>query len=234
MKYLIKQNNYLTIKEMPLEQRPRERMKNGGKETLSDEELISILIGSGGKDNNVTNVARNVIETLDKNKNASYTDLLSIKGLGPAKASLICSALEIGRRRTDRKKRQILEPVEAFNIIRHYSTRRQEQFVVLALNSAYEVLSVDVASIGTVNECLIHPREVFAPAISHNAVAVILTHNHPSGNLNASKNDFNVTQRMRSCGEILGIKVLDHIIFDEDNFHSMNDNHELKSLDDIF
>jgi DNA repair protein RadC len=234
MKYLIKQNNFLTISDMPIALRPRERMKNEGKETLSDEELVSILIGAGGKDNNVTNVARNVITVLDKNNNASYEDLLSVKGLGPAKASLICASLEIGRRRTTNKKRQILEPVDAFNLIRHYSTRRQEQFIVLSLNSAYEVLSVDVASIGTVNECLIHPREVFSPAISHNAVAVILTHNHPSGNLAASDNDFKVTQRMRSCGDIIGIKVIDHIIFDEESFHSMNDNHELKSLEDFF
>jgi DNA repair protein RadC len=233
MKYKIQQNNVLTLKDLPPEMRPRERMKNGGKDTLTDEELLAILIGAGGKDNNVTQVARNVITLLDEKKDATYEELLSIKGLGPAKASLICASLEIGRRRITSKKRQILEPLDAFHIVRHYSTRHQEQFVVLSVNSAYEVLSVDVASVGTVNQCLIHPREVFQPAISHNAVAIILTHNHPSGNLGPSKNDFGVTLRMKKCGELLGIKILDHIIFSEDDFHSMQDFHEFNTIDDL-
>ncbi|MBK5200614.1 MAG: DNA repair protein RadC [Spirochaetaceae bacterium] len=227
MKYQIKQNNSLNIHEIPLDSRPRERMKTNGVSSLSDEELVAVLLGSGSKGNNVAILARNVIDVLDKKPNATYEDLLRIKGLGPAKISLICSALEIGRRRIPLKKRQVIEPKDAYKLVCHYSTRKQEQFVVISVNSAYEAISVDVASMGTVNQCMVHPREVFAPAISKSAIAVILTHNHPTGNLTPSNNDLMITKRLKQCGEILGIRVIDHIIFSEDNFHSMEDEGEL-------
>jgi DNA repair protein RadC len=226
MKYQIKQNNSLNINEIPLESRPREKMKIKGVESLSDEELIAILLGSGTKGNNVAILARNVISVLDKTANASYEDLLSIKGLGPAKISLICASLEIGRRRITNRKRQVIEPKDAYRLVAHYSTRRQEQFIVISVNSAYEAISVDVASMGTVNQCMVHPREVFAPAISKSAIAVILTHNHPTGNLIPSSNDLMITKRLKQCGEILGIRVLDHIIFSEDSYRSMEDSGE--------
>lgn len=227
MKYQIKQKNLLNINEIPINARPRERMKTNGVSSLSDEELITVLLGSGSKGNNVTVLARNVIEILDKKQNANYEDLLRIKGLGPAKISLICSALEIGRRRIPIRKRQVIEPKDAYRLVCHYSTRKQEQFVVISVNSAYEAISVDVASMGTVNQCMVHPREVFAPAISKSAIAVILTHNHPTGNLTPSSNDLLITKRLKQCGEILGIRVIDHIIFSEDSFHSMEDEGEL-------
>lgn len=227
MKYQIKQNNLLNIHEIPLDSRPREKMKTNGVSSLSDEELLAVLLGSGTKGNNVAILARNVIEVLDKKPNATYEDLLRIKGLGPAKISLICSALEIGRRRIPIRKRQVVEPKDAYKLVCHYSTRKQEQFIVISVNSAYEAISVDVASMGTVNQCMVHPREVFAPAISKSAIAVILTHNHPTGNLTPSNNDLMITKRLMQCGELLGIRVIDHIIFSEDNFHSMEDEGEL-------
>lgn len=227
MRYKIKQSTLSKIQEMPFELRPREKMKNNGTSSLSDEELTTILLGSGNKTKNVSQLADEVVKMIDQSEEIKYANLIKIKGLGPAKVSLICAALELGRRKIYMKKRQILEPEDAYKVVRHFATRMQEQFIVIALNSAYEVLSVDVASMGTVNQCMVHPREVFATPIKKRSIAVILAHNHPTGNLHPSSNDLLITNRLKQCGEILGIKILDHIIFSEDNFYSLEENEEL-------
>ena len=162
MKYLIQTPSEVRIKDLAVCDRPRERLVNQGAEALSDQELFSILIGSGNRDRSVTSIAKDLMELLDRKQRVSNDDLLTVSGLGLAKATLIGAALELGRRRLPAKKRQISTPADIYPLIRHYATRMQEHFLSICLNGAHEVLSVNVCSIGLVNRTLVHPREVFA------------------------------------------------------------------------
>ncbi|MGI6432616.1 MAG: RadC family protein [Sphaerochaetaceae bacterium] len=212
------------MKELPPEQRPRERMESLGPASLSDLDLLTLLLGSGTSAHPVSVVAQKVLTLLDSlaaDEHICPKQMQKIEGVGPAKATLICAALEIGRRRLPAKRKQLLFPSDVFPFIRHYGTRQQEHFLSIALNGAQEVLSITVVSIGSVNHTLVHPREVFAPALQQRATAVIVAHNHPSGTLTPSKNDLEVTKRLVEVGNLLGIKILDHIIFSEEGFISM-------------
>ncbi len=221
MKYLINTPSDQRIKDMAVHDRPRERMVSGGAESLSDLELLAILIGSGSKERPVNSIAKGLLEVMDKKAIVAHEDLLAIQGLGMAKTTLICAALELGRRRLPAKKRQISTPGDIYPLISHYAGRMQEHFLSVALNGAHEVLSVNVCSIGLVNRTLVHPREVFVEAVRQRATAILVAHNHPSGNLEPSVEDRDVTRRLRQAGDIIGIKVLDHLVFSEEGYFSM-------------
>jgi len=221
MKYLINTPSDQRIKDMDVHDRPRERMVSGGAESLSDLELLAILIGSGSKERPVNSIAKELLEVLDKKAIVSHDDLRNIPGLGMAKTTLICAALELGRRRLPAKKRQISTPGDIYPLISHYAGRMQEHFISVALNGAHEVLSVNVCSIGLVNRTLVHPREVFVEAVRQRATAILVAHNHPSGNLEPSVEDRDVTRRLKQAGDIIGVKVLDHLVFSEEGYFSM-------------
>ena len=221
MKYLINTPSDQRIKDMDVCDRPRERMVSGGAESLSDLELLAILIGSGSKERPVNSIAKELLEVMDKKAVVSHDDLRNIQGLGMAKTTLICAALELGRRRLPAKKRQISTPGDIYPLISHYAGRMQEHFISVALNGAHEVLSVNVCSIGLVNRTLVHPREVFVEAVRQRATAILVAHNHPSGNLEPSVEDRDVTRRLRQAGDIIGIKVLDHLVFSEERYFSV-------------
>ena len=221
MKYLINTPSDQRIKDMAVHDRPRERMVSGGAESLSDLELLAILIGSGSKERPVNSIAKELLEVMDKKAIVAHEDLRNISCLVMAKTTLICAALELGRRRLPAKKRQISTPGDIYPLISHYAGRMQEHFLSIALNGAHEVLSVNVCSIGLVNRTLVHPREVFVEAVRQRATAILVAHNHPSGNLEPSVEDRDVTRRLRQAGDIIGIKVLDHLIFGEEGYFSM-------------
>ena len=218
------------IKELPPHERPREKLQKKGSLTLSDIELLAILIGSGTAKKPAFLLAQHVLELLDRTHGDSeilLDDLLTIEGVGVAKATLISAALELGRRRMPTKRKQIIFPSDIYPIIRHYGSRPQEYFLCISLNGAHEVMSVNVVSIGLVNHTLVHPREVFSIPLRERATAVVVAHNHPSGKLQPSSEDLNVTKRLLQAGEILGIKVLDHLIFSDESFRSMLEENEL-------
>ncbi len=227
MRYKITQPKLLKIKEMPFEVQPRQKLITFGVQSLTDEELIMILLNSGSQKIKVDDISNSVIKVLDKQGNFNFTDLNKIKGLGIAKSSQLCAAMELGRRKIQKKKIQIIDPQDVHKVVRHYSSRKQEIFISVSINCAHEILTIDVASMGTINQCIVHPREVFSNAIDNRAVAIIICHNHPTGNLSPSLNDIQITQRLIECGKILGIEILDHIIFSEDDFHSMKEYNEL-------
>lgn len=227
MRYKITSPNLLKIKEMPLEKQPRQKLINNGVNSLTDEELVALLLNCGSSTMNIKNLSDAVINVLDKKGNLDIIELNKIKGLGIAKSSQICAAMELGRRKTKRNKKQIIDPEDVHKVIRHYASRQQELFISIAINCAHEILSIDIASMGTINQCIVHPREVFSNAINNRAVAIIICHNHPTGNLNPSFNDIQITQRLIECGKILGIEILDHIIFSEEEYHSMKEYNEL-------
>lgn len=205
-------------------QGPREKLEKVDIQTLTDKELLMLLIGSGNSKRSVEEIALDTLNKLDLNPNLTYKDLKLIYGLGEAKASLLAAALEIGRRRGNNKDRVITSPEDVFREIQHYSSREQEHFVVMMLNGASEVLGTFVSTIGLLDRSLVHPREVFSKPIKHHAFAIIIAHNHPSGHLEPSEDDINVTERLTQTGQILGIRILDHLIFDERHFYSFKEN----------
>ncbi|MGD1822683.1 MAG: RadC family protein [Pleomorphochaeta sp.] len=227
MRYKITHPLLLKLKEMPLENQPREKLLRNGAKSLTDEELIALLINSGSTNINIDIISDSVIKLLDKKGTFNISELCKIKGLGIVKSSQLCAAMELGRRKTPKIKQQIIDPEDVHKVIRHYASRKQEIFISIAINCAHEILTIDVASMGTINQCIVHPREVFSNAIDNRAVAIIICHNHPTGNLNPSLNDIQITQRLIECGKILGIEILDHIIFSEDDYHSMKEYDEL-------
>lgn len=223
MKY---EKNYITqlsIRELPPQDRPREKLETKGASALSDLELLMILLSSGNAKRRVNDIALDLLTLLDTNVDAATDEIATINGIGTAKASVISAALEIGRRRAVRNGNTITTPNDIFMEIKHFASREQEQFIVIVLNGAHEILNIFTATIGLVNRSLIHPREVFSDPISRRATAVVLAHNHPSGVLSPSKEDIATTTRLVESGELLGIRVLDHLIFSNKSYFSFKE-----------
>lgn len=213
---------WTALSEIERQDRPREKMELKGAGSLSDLELIMLLVSSGTAERPVNEVSSELLTLLDKSEEPDYKSICAIKGLGRAKSSQILAALELGRRRMKKYGigPSISSPGDIFREVRHYATRDQEQFIVLVLNGAHEVLNVFVATVGLVNKTLVHPREIFSDAIQRRGTAIAIAHNHPSGKLEPSEDDINVTKRILISGDILGIKVLDHIIFSSSSYYS--------------
>jgi DNA repair protein RadC len=200
---------------LPLEDRPREKLVRYGPEALSDQELLAVFLVSGVKGRNVTILARDLLERLDREKAIPpVKELCRLTGMGESKAASVAAMLEFGRRKWA-PGRRVRTPSDIFNLIRHYADRAQERFLCLSLNGAHELIAVRVVTIGLVNRTIVHPREVFADPLKDRASAVIVAHNHPSGLLQPSGEDTEITMRLKAAADILGIRFLDHIIFSE-------------------
>jgi DNA repair protein RadC len=209
------------IKDMPEYERPREKLQMKGAEALSDVELMAILLGSGTKGHDVMKVAGRILKVLDGTpKQISIEELRKIEGVGLAKATLIAAALEFARRRIRPEGLKISTPADVLPLIQHYADRKQEHFVCISINGANEVIKSRVVSVGLVNKTQVHPREVFADPITDRASAIIVAHNHPAGSLTPSNEDIEITKQLKSAGETLGIRLLDHIIFNHKGYYS--------------
>ena len=213
-------SGYTSLIEREPADRPRERLERLGIEALSDKELLMLLIGSGSSRRNVEELADELLADLDRNPRLSAADIMKISGIGIAKASAIGAALELGRRRVSKRAPSISNPSDIYREIRHFSSREQESLVVVMLNGAHEVIGTFVATVGLLNKTIVHPREVYAAAIKERAAAIAIAHNHPSGNVLPSDDDKDVTVRIRKAGDILGIKLLDHLVFTDEKYYS--------------
>lgn len=221
-------NGYsLAIKDMPESMRPRERLIAGGEHSLSDTELLAIIIGNGTAQVSALDLAQHILAqhgSLRYLKEASLEELMEHRGIGPAKAVNIKAAIEIGRRISldIRNKMSIKSPEDVKNMVMEdmrYLDR--EYFRVLYLDRKGGVLSMENVSIGGLHSALVHPREVFKPAIKKSAASVILVHNHPSGDPSPSREDLELTTNLIKAGKFLGIEVLDHIVIGESNYCTM-------------
>ena len=194
--------------------RPREKLQARGAEALSDYELLMAIIGSGTQYADVTKLAREVQKLLkEKGSELAYEDLLNVKSLGPAKATNIMAGFELWRRRFEVSERPIIDsPEKAAEQLSDIRDKKQEYFVCLTLDGANRLIAKRIITIGTLTASLVHPREVFAEAITDRAASIIVAHNHPSGTLTASSADSEVTQRLEEAGVVLGIKLVDHLI----------------------
>ena len=202
-----------TIKDIPNFDRPREKLAAKGPEALSDSELIAILLGSGVKGKDVFQVARAILRKLDsKKEKVDVKTLVSIEGVGFAKACQIIASFELARRRLLKESIVIQKAEDVLPLISYIAHKKQEYFLCISLNGANEVIGNRIVTVGLLNANQVHPREVFVDAISDRAASVILAHNHPSGVLKPSPNDITTTKQLVEAGKILGISVLDHII----------------------
>lgn len=186
-----------------------------------DEELVMLILGTGTKEFPVEKMAEKIIETLDESNNDEIIDnLLKLKGIGSGKALAIAAALELGRRRNNHLKAPIRTPSDVIPFVRNYAVSQKEHFLLITLNGGHEIIQIHVVSVGTLNKTLIHPREIFSEAIRENAAAIIVCHNHPSGNSNPSSDDVESTRILLNAAEIIGIELLDHIIVDCESYFS--------------
>ena len=208
--------------EEPFAIRPRERAMAQGIDRLSDLELVQAMLGSGTRNHPIHQLAGTVLRSLEAQVDGPDSgSLLAIPGIGLAKTTLLCSAMELARRLYHCERRRIRIPSDILPIIRHYGDRKQEYFLCLSLNGAHEVIRCRLVTIGLLNRTLVHPREVFADPLSDRASAVVVAHNHPSGNLEPSVEDVEITARLKQAGDILGIKLLDHLIFSDQGHCSL-------------
>lgn len=193
---------------------PREKLIKFGPAHLTDEELLRILIGSGNKQVSARDIARQVLKLLkEKGSSVTYGELSSIKGMGAAKTSEVIALFELGRRYLMPAESPVIsctdDAVAQLSAIRD---KKQEHFVVLTLDGANRLISNTTIFQGTLNQSLVHPREIFAKALEDRAASIIVAHNHPSGTAQPSAEDLETTAKLKEAGELLGIKVLEHII----------------------
>lgn len=207
-----------------LELLPREKLEHSGVKALSDRELVALLLGRGTKGHQVMKVSTEVLALLDRSGNEPPGQALqSIAGVGKAKAASVQAAFELARRRIRPEGVKVSVPTDILPLVGHLNDRRQEYFLSISLSGAHEVIAVRVVTIGLVDRATVHPREVFADVITDRASALVVAHNHPSGTLQPSREDEQVTAQIASAGEMLGIMLLDHVIFSKKGYYSFQE-----------
>ena len=215
------------IKDLDLSQRPREKLKNEGYASLSDEELLAILIETGSKKKNAIELAREILNTFSSEEllSISIEQLNGIDGIKLAKASKIIAAIQLGKRLTEKIINKEITSVnsceDVFNLMKNkFIDTKKEHFYAILLDTKNVIISKELISTGDLNSSIVNPRECFISAVKKSAKSVICVHNHKSGNPNPSCNDKEITQRLVKAGEILDIKVLDHIIIGNNKYFS--------------
>lgn len=224
--------NAFTVRDLPLQERPRERLRKLGAEALSAQELLAVVLGRGVPGQSVMSVAQDLVTKFGCIKGlseASLEEMIMIKGVGPARAVQLKAVFELGRRQeleseTPFDKYDITDPGSVVKAIRSsIREKAKEHFKLIILNTRNKILAIANISTGTLGATLVHPREVFRDAIQRNASSVILVHNHPSGDPNPSDEDLKITTRLANAGKILGIDILDHIIIGRESFCSLRE-----------
>lgn len=223
--------NHVTIKELPEDERPREKLLRFGKEFLSNGELLAILIGTGTKDRSALTLANSILamekQGLSYLVDCTAEELCKIEGIGIAKSCKLIAAIELGKRIAGligEKRYTAGSPEEVASLymeeMRHL---KKEYFKVLFLNTKNEIISSENTSIGNLNSSIVHPREVFRNAVRKGAASIIVIHNHPSGNPLPSQNDLDITRRLKEAGQLIGIPLLDHLIIGDGVFVSLKE-----------
>ena len=220
----------LMIRDFPEDERPRERFKKHGPQSLSNHELIAILLRTGTKEESVLQLSNRLLtqfEGLRLLKGATLEEMTEIKGIGQTKAIQILAAVELGRRVSNlafNERYVIRSPEDGANyMMNDMRFLSQEHFVCLYLNTKNQVIHKQTIFIGSLNASIVHPREVFREALKRSAASIIALHNHPSGDPAPSREDIEVTKRLSECGKIIGIDLLDHLIIGENKFVSLKE-----------
>ena len=218
----------MRIPDLSSVDRPREKLIAKGEAALSDAELLAVLLGSGTKRFSVLDLSVKILGSIEGNlATADVKDLMKIHGVGRAKACQLVAAMELGRRHLSRQRSVIRDAEDALPYLAGIRKEKQEHFVCISLNGANEVLATRTVTVGLLDSNQVHPREVYADPITDRAASILCAHNHPSGTLEASPEDLAITRRLVKAGEVLGIRVLDHIIVTEDGFVSLKQSGQL-------
>jgi len=215
-----------TMKDIPPNDRPREKIAKKGASALSDTELIEAIIGRGTRNKDVRILSKEICGLIEIHREKiQYDDLAAIEGIGPTKASQITACFELSRRYSPNGglNSHVTRPEDILPHVAYLKEKRQEHFICITLNGAGEVLGNRTITLGLLNHSLVHPREVFAEAITDRAASIICIHNHPSGSLEPSSQDIAITTQLRDAGAIIGIQLLDHIIVSKNGHLSMRE-----------
>ena len=221
------------IKEIPINDRPIERLINNGSSVLSNDELLAILLKTGTKEMSAKDLGTLILNKVNINelKNITYEQLTNIKGIGDKKAAVIIAAIELSKRMNQKViniRNEISDPLLLYN---HYKEilkdKKQEHFYAIYLDIKNKIIKDKLLFIGTINYSLVHPREIFKEAYLIGAISIIIIHNHPSGEVLPSKNDIETTKQLIAVGKIMGIKIIDHIIIGENKYYSLYENGDI-------
>ncbi len=222
------------MKALPFEDRPRERLLNFGPKALSNSELLAILIRTGTSGKSALNLASEVLLKLGGVRGLTHSEigeLKQIKGIGKSKACQIIASLELARRINCQPVHgyyHFTSPADVYDyVIAELAFEEREHFIVVGLNTKNYIIGKHLVSVGTLNQTLVHPREVFSWAIKNKCAAIIVVHNHPSGLVKPSDEDIKLTQRILEAGKIIGIELLDHVIVSRDNYYSLKANQDM-------
>ena len=224
------ERNY-TIKELPVTERPREKLYSHGPSALSNEELLAIIIRTGNKNDTAIDLARKILSKDNRGlislRDTTLQELMQTNGVGQCKAAQILAAIEIGKRINYREalgKVKVNDPSTIANLyMDEMRYLQKEHFRIVLLDTKNQIIVTEEISIGTLNASIVHPRDVFKAAIKRNSNAMILIHNHPSGDPTPSNEDINITNRLIDAGNLIGIKVLDHIIIGDNRYISFKE-----------
>ncbi|WP_336784518.1 RadC family protein [Paenibacillus sp. MMO-177] len=218
------------LRNVPHEERPRERMMQYGAEALSHTELLAILLRTGTKRESAVHLAGKILKECGSLRNLldmSMSELTAIKGIGPAKAVQLRAGIELGRRIVRSGQGEIVtvrKPQDAANyVMEEMRYLKKEHFVCLFLNTKNHIIARETLSVGTLNASLVHPREVFRAAVKAGSASIICVHNHPSGDPMPSPEDIALTKRLVEAGELMGIEVLDHLVIGDGRFISLKE-----------
>lgn len=221
----------MSIKFLAEDDRPREKFLLKGKSALSDSELLAIILGSGNNEDSAVELARKILASVDYNwqklSKLSIKDLMKFKGIGEAKAISVAAALEIGRRKAAQEipeKEKVTSINDLYKIFSQYlSDLQTEEFWAIFLDQKNHVIYKTQISKGGISGTLVDVRVIFRIAIEHFAISVVVAHNHPTGNLTPSQADISITRRIKEAGDLLDIKLLDHLIIGENSFFSFSE-----------
>ncbi len=216
----------MKIKDLPRVDRPREKLLKYGPAKLTNTELLAILLGTGIKGLNVIGLSKKVLKVVQMIgiKNIKREDLTGIKGLGKVKQSQVFSLLELSKRFADEDKSEILSAKDIWKLCADIRSSKKEHFLAFYLDTQSRVIERQVVTIGTLDSSLVHPREVFEPAIALHAASIVIAHNHPSGSLSPSKADIELTDKLGESGKILSIRLENHVLLTEKGYFSFKPN----------
>lgn len=219
----------MRIKDFSIDNRPREKFLLNGPDNLTDSELLALILRTGNLKENVVEMSNRLIlkHGLDKLFDCSVEELMKIDGIGESKATQILAISEISKRRemSKKKKVKIISAKCVFDLFYDkLKDKTKEYFFIILLDSKNNILKCEEVSVGILDASIVHPREIFKPAIRTSASRIILVHNHPSGEPNPSEEDLLITKRLIDCGELLGIEVLDHVIIGDKIYWSYSEN----------
>ncbi len=226
----------ILIKDIPKNDRPIERLINNGVESLSNVELLTILIKSGTKEKSAKTLAEEILKNIgniQELKKINLEQLSKIKGIGHKKAASILAALELAKRINSNCETLNNQKITDSSLVFEYykdkiGDKLQEHFYCLYLNTAKKVIKDKLLFIGTINQSIVHPREIFKEAYLLSASSIICVHNHPAGSIFPSKEDINLTNKLVEIGNLLGIKIIDHVIITKDNYYSFFENNDIR------